>query len=397
MKFILTILFLVAFYGVSTFLTRPFIWLSIIIMLVFTLKNWNKQDKFENIIVAYSFFILCSCLYSHFFNGQPLVKSIESSRYNLGLLSFFVTKGLCLNIDFAKSQLRTLMLITIGCYIIQWIVYPTVLFAGSINDFDITDDQFRMRFFCSILFYSAFLYGINMYIIRKRIIYLLYCALGFLPIIIMGFRSMIAMILLSALLLFFKTTQKNVVSLFKYATIGFIAIYSALQVPIVQDKIDEMVTRQESGDTFDNDDYVRNISLAYYSAIFSEKPMMWILGGGNPLVGIDDKPKNDYQTFFTQAYDMHLYWNDLGIIGLSYIIGIIATLILVFLCIRTMLDCSDQNLQYIRFCILAVLVGTIITSMELFRNGNIAILGVFMCIVHYSKNNEGVLLKSNRL
>lgn len=379
---------MVAFYGVSTFLTRPFIWLSIIIMLVFTLKNWNKQDKFENIIVAYSFFILCSCLYSHFFNGQPLVKSIESSRYNLGLLSFFVTKGLCSNIDFAKSQLRTLMLITIGCYIIQWIVYPTVLFAGSINDFDITDNQFRMRFFCSILFYLAFLYGINMYIVRKRLLYLFYCVLGFLPIIIMGFRSLIAMILISALLLFLKTTQKNIASLFKYVTIGLIIVYSALQVPIVQDKIDEMMTRQESGGTFDNDEYVRNVGLAYYSMAFSEKPLMWVWGGGLPLVTPEDSPKNDYQNLFSQAYGMNLYWNDLGLIGLSYIIGLVATIILIYICIKTMIDCSDPNLQYIRFCILAVLMGTIITSMELYRNGNIVILGVLVYIVHFSKNSR---------
>lgn len=392
MKFIITILFLVAFYGISTFSTRPFVWLSIFIMLIFMFVNWNKKDKFENLIVSYSFFILCSCLYSYYMNGQPFVTSVEGSRYNLGLLSFFVAKGLCLSVDSAKKQLLTLMLITIGCYIVQWIAYPTVLFAGAINDFDITDNQFRMRFFCSILFYLAFLYGINKYIMRKRILYLLYSVLGFLPIIIMGFRSLIAMILLSALLLFFKTTKKNVANIAKYATIGLIAVYSALQVPIVQDKIEEMITRQESGGTFDNDDYVRNIGLAYYSMSFSEKPLMWVLGGGIPQVTPEGSPKNDYQKLFTQAYDMHLYWNDLGLIGLSYIIGIIATLILVYLCIKTMIDCRDSDLQYIRFCILAVLVGTIITSMELYRNGNLVILGALMYIVHFSKTKRELIV-----
>lgn len=392
MKFIITILFLVSFYGISTFSTRPFIWLSIFIMLKFMNANWNKQDKFENIIVSYSIFILCSCLYSHFMNGQPFITSIESSRYNLGVLSYFVAKGLCLSVDRARLQLRILMLITIGCYIVQWIVYPTVLFSGAINDFDINDYAFRMRFFCSILFYLAFLYGINKYITRKRILYLLYSVLGFLPIIIMGFRSLIAMILLCALLLFLKTTKKNMPNIIKYATIGLIAVYSALQVPIVQDKTDEMITRQESGGTFDNDDYVRNIGLAYYSISFSEKPLMWVLGGGTPQVGTESRPKNDYQKLFTQAYGMHLYWNDLGLIGLSYIIGIIATLILVYLCIKTMIDCSDSDLQYIRFCILAVLVGTIITSMELYRNGNLVILGVLMYIVHFSKSKRELLL-----
>lgn len=52
MKFIITILFLVAFYGISTFSARPFVWLSIFIMLIFMFVNWNKKDKFENLIVS---------------------------------------------------------------------------------------------------------------------------------------------------------------------------------------------------------------------------------------------------------------------------------------------------------------------------------------------------------
>lgn len=395
MRFILTILFLVSFYGISTFLTRPFIWLSILIMLVFTIKKWDKHDKYENIIVMYSLFVICSCFYSHFFYSQPLVSSIEHSRHNLGILAYFVAKGLCSSADVVKKRLKILMTITIVCYILQWIVYPTVLFAGSINDFDITDNQFRMRFYCSILFYLAFLYGINKYIIEKKIFFLLYTVIGFLPIIIMGFRSLIAMLLLSALLLIFKVSKKGASNIFKYLIIGSIAFYSALQIPIVQDKIDEMAIRQETGGTFDNKDYVRNVGLVYYSTTFSEKPLMWILGGGDPQVDVDGKPINDYQRLFAQAYDMFLYWNDLGLIGLSFIIGIIAVSLLVYLCIKTMYDCGDSNLQYIRFCVFAVLVGTIITSMELYRNGNLVMLGILMYIVHAQKQKE-IVWKNNK-
>ena len=71
-----------------------------------------------------------------------------------------------------------------------------------------------------------------------------------------------------------------------------------------------MAIRQETGGTFDNKDYVRNVGLVYYSTTFSEKPLMWILGGGDPQVDVDGKPINDYQRLFAQAYDMFLYWND---------------------------------------------------------------------------------------
>ena len=60
-----------------------------------------------------------------------------------------------------------------------------------------------------------------------------------------------------------------------------------------------------------------------------------------------------------------------------------------------MYDCGDSNLQYIRFCVFAVLVGTIITSMELYRNGNLVMLGILMYIVHAQKQKE-IVWKNNK-
>lgn len=399
MKFLVAILFVVSFFGISFFMTRPFVWGGIIVLLAFTVANWDKKNKFENLVVIYAAFVFMSCLYSYFFNSQPLVKSIESSFYYWGLLSYFIAKGFGTSLKVLKKDLCLLMIICIGCYILQWLVYPSVLFAGAINEFDVNESQFRMRFYCSMLFYLSFLYGINQYILQRKKIYLLYSIFSFIPIIVMGFRSLIGMLVLGTILLIISILGNSLKSYMKYIAFGTVAVIIAFQVPIVQEKIEEMSARQENGGTFDNDDYVRNLGLAYYTANFSEKPIMWLIGGGSPQINPDEKATTEYQRIFSNAYDFHLYWNDLGIIGLSYIIGILSTVLLIYLCIKTMICCKRRDLQYIRFCILVVLIGSIITSMEIYRNGNLVILGILMYIVCKTKsqtNDDNIYMRKTQ-
>lgn len=391
---LLYFLLIVFFFGMSLFLKRPFIWIGFFIMITSTLRSYDKNDKIEKLLIFYCSFVLLSCIYSWIFNEQPLIKAIESSYHYFGVLFYFVVKRINPSLDNAMKFLNTIMIITTICYVVQWIVYPTVIFDGAINEFDVNDYAFRMRFYCSFLFYLMFLYGINRYAKDHKLAYLAYSVAGLLPIIIMGFRSLIAMTILSMLLTFISVTKQKVSSYLKYIVIGSILIYGSLQVPIVQEKIDEMSKRQESEQTFNNEDYIRNLALAYYSAEFSSDMSMWIFGGGPPQVGTDDSPKNNYQRIFTNAYSLHMYWNDLGIIGLSYLIGIISVLLLVYLCIITMYKCKDKELQFIRFGIFCVLVSTIITSMELYRYGNLVVFGLLLYIVQ--KKNSNLKLKQIR-
>lgn len=375
-------LLIVFFLGISLFQTRPFIWLGLSIMIISAVRSFDKKDKFEIVIICYCSFVFLSCLYSLIFNRQPLITAIESSYHYFGVLFYFVVKRNNPSLDTLLKFLNIIMIITTICYVVQWMIYPTVIFNGAINDFDINDNSFRMRFYCSFLFYLMFLYGINRYAKEHKLIYLTYSVVSFLPILIMGFRSLIAMAIISMIMTFISVTKQNVSSYLKYIVIGSIIIYSSLQFPIVQDKIDEMIERQETEQNFSNENYIRNVALAYYSLEFSSDITMWIFGGGHPQVGPDETPKNNYQRIFANAYSAQMYWNDLGIIGLSYIIGIISVLLLIYLCIMAMYKCKDKELQFIRFGIFCVLVSTIITSMELYRYGNLAVLGLLFYIVH---------------
>ena len=141
-----------------------------------------------------------------------------------------------------------------------------------------------------------------------------------------------------------------------------------------------MQKRQETEQTFSNEDYIRWIELDFYMDYYN-KPGEWILGGGVPCG--TSKYSQEIQGFL----DMGLYWQDLGIVGLTFIIGIITVCILVYWSLRMMARCGHLDLGVERMTMFVALFGSIMTSMEYFRPGNFMILGLlFYC--EYIRNIE---------
>ena len=134
--------------------------------------------------------------------------------------------------------------------------------------------------------------------------------------------------------------------------------------------------RQENNQTFANDDYIRVIEFDYFWNQQFIKPYEKIIGGGNP-VDPDSRYGNSFQAVELQR---NLYWVDLGIVGLSMVIGIPAVLCLVYLYVRCIWRCKEKQIQYIRFTFFIVLIGSIITNMELYREGNLLMLSLFLYI-----------------
>ena len=368
--------------------------LPLILWLFYYLYAVRKNlDKWEKYIVAVSLFVILSCMISHRYNYQPFSLTLFFSYPYLGLLSYFFMKWASPNAENTFKVLKRIFYIVVGCYILQVLLYPLVLFGSALGDINTVSGSFRMRFVCSLIFFLFFLYGLNQYYLGKGLRNLHYCILGGLPIIIMGFRSLTVLTVLSAFLMLF-FTKKNLWHFIKYAVGIFVIALIAIRIPLVQYKMDEMMKRQESEQTFQNEDYVRLISLAYYDSYFSERPLVRIFGGGYPLVTYDGphNRSNKYQAYVSNGVDSGLMWNDLGLIGLSYIIGIPAVVLLLILCIRCIVQCKDPSLQYIRFALLISILGSIMTSQELYRDGNFLLIGV---LLYYLKvhNEEKILSK----
>lgn len=374
-------LVLLSFFGVSFFGLIQGYHHLVTIFLICVLLRYRKVDMpYKKIIYAYLLFLLMSCIYSAFYNGQPLFKTIGFCSNYLGLIFSFYLIGQKLSSKQILDSLIFISLLYVLGYIIQWAVYPFPIFGVADNDAS-SLETYRIRISGSLCAYVLFFYGINKYLEEKKIKYIVYTLLSFFPIIVMGFRTLTVLSVLFAFLMIWFVKRKLTKTLYYLLFFCVVAIVVS-QTDIVKDKIAEMQERQDTGQTLDNPDYIRWIAYDYFTTQFFDKPGEKIIGGGVPA---------GTTTYAKSLSDMaqynHLYWMDLGLVGLSWLIGIPAVLLLVFLYLRCAWRCKIPSLQFVRFTILLLVLGSLLTTMELYRSGNILLFSFLLCY-QYKYNKE---------
>lgn len=374
--------------------TRLIAYAMLAFMLVSAYQFYNRKDAVEKCIIYYTVGCFISYIFSVFVNNQPAEPLLLAYEQYFAVLSYFMIKRFQPSVRTIHKVLLYIGILASISYLIQWTVYPKIIFSSASSITDIREDEFRMRFVCTLSFMLLWFYGLNQYFTNNNIKSLIYSLLGIVPQIVMGFRSLLGLLVAGTILMVFFCSKK-LQNYFKYAIVIVVIGYGALQVPLVQDKIEEMTARQES-QTFANDDYVRVLGMAFYEDYFEENWIMRVVGGGIPMISYTGplSKSNPYEVDMYQADSMGLKWNDLGLLGLSYMIGTPTVLFLIILCIMCMWQCKAKELQWVRFAIAVSMLGTIVTSAELYRFGNLLLLGV---LLYYVKIYNYQKMKSNRL
>lgn len=255
-------------------------------------------------------------------------------------------------------------------------VFPTIIFSGADNEYW-SEETYRVRIPGSICCYGLLFYGINKAIINNRPRFFILSSLGGLPILIQGFRSLSTLAIVAVYLLFLYMIRKSLKNIMLFVVFLACTLY-LLKTDIVQYKIREMQDRNEQEEFFSNKDYIRWAELDYYwnkqcPSIFDK-----IFGGG-----IGDG-QSSYTKKMAAAYRKRLFWDDLGVVGLGLILGYPTVFVLISMYIICIWRCKKLELQYIRFTLCVVLLGSLFTTAELFRMGNILLLSLFIYIEHKS-------------
>lgn len=363
--------------------------LGVTLLAFFYFSTKENNGHYKLWIGLIELLVLGSVFYSFLVNEQSFKDVFLVSYFALGLASFFIFDYFKISYENSKKIIKNFSLLFCIAYTFQWIVYPTEIFSGVRDSFSVNESQFRMRMSCSACSYCLFFWGLNSYMNNKKFINLLYALLGVLPFVIMGFRSLVFLSILFAIYIVAWHLWKAKSHFFVNFFFLLLFVLVIIQVPIVQDKYEEMISRQESEQTFDNEDYVRYVSLAYYTDVTTKTEMA--IGGGFPLVPKSLSSRNHYVSKFCKGYQMQLYWNDLGLIGFGFIFGFPSVVLITFLVFRTVLRSKEQELLFIRATLLTIYLGTIFTSQELYRAGNFLFIGLLMYteyIYHKEKNEN---------
>lgn len=366
-------------FGLTILSTRAIEYIFSVILLLYGIKNIKNKKEYGKLIIFFSLFVFISCIYSYLNKEQNLFRTIINSYTYWGLLFYFILYHNKPDINESKKILFNLALVFCFLYILQWLIYPITFLSGAIEENKVNVDKFRMRLPGSLLCYILYFWGINKYLLSKHKKDLFLSLIGFLPILIMGFRSLIACTFICSLLMVFSVTPK-ITKTIKYIFIGgFLCLFGYMFVPVVNEKVNEMITRQET-DNFENDDYIRFISLDYFISNTSSQDK--IFGSGAP----DSQSK--YGKEIISLQEEGLFMADLGLIGLSLIIGGISVSLFIFIIVKCIIKTKNKEIQFIRYTLLSTLIASIFTSMEIFRAGNFIIIALLLYIVSLKNQNN---------
>lgn len=386
----LLLIILSTFFDLIILPKRTFKLIGLIILLYFYITSKQDDNKYKFWIGLIWLAVIGSVIYSFLVNHQDFFDVAFASYFAMGLGSFCVFHGLGLNYKSSLKLLKSFSIFFCSCYVIQILVYPITIFAGSLDEFSISDSHFRMRMACSACSYCLFFLGINEYMNTHKIREFLYSLLGFVPLMTMGFRSLVSLTILFWGYLIWEYNKNRPSNLLKYIVAFSVISITALQMPLVQNKIDEMLQRQNSDQTFDNKDYVRYASLAYYMNVF-DTPSERIFGGGYPMTTSENPNWScDYLREVNIGYQMKLFWNDLGMIGFAFIFGFPSAFLVSFLILRAVIKSKEKKLLFIRSTLLTIYLGSIMTSQEVYRSGNFIIIGLLFYVEYryHLENNE---------
>lgn len=347
-------------------------------IIAFANNTFAKPNPYRNILILILICIFLSFIPAHLYRGQSFFDTFRASASYFYIITFFAILKLKPSIADVEKAMVYLSIIASLIYIVQFILFP--LGIAILPEGTLYRERFRMA--GSGIWSLAFFYGINRYILTQKVKYILLSLINVVPIILLAFRTQLAGVALFSIILLFKTTGGKLQQVFKYMLVGGVAAVVALQIPAVSDRVDYMIEKQELGnESFANKDYIRWVSFDYYVTEFPESSLDRALGAGIPL------DKNPYFKKMEDLYDIGIFWQDWGIVGLAWLLGPFTVMFMLWLSIKCCRMIPNNRFLYIGIWLTFLITVSIGTTTEYFNTGNFVIHSIAWYII-YRANYE---------
>lgn len=332
------------------------------VMLPFVFLEIGKKALFKKELLFLLLGLVINMLACQYFRDQSIFSTFRASANFIYIFFYFVLRYI--NPTLKETEKAILILVVLFCvaYIVQYIVYPTVIFRGAAIDYS---DDIRIRLAGGALSSLGFFMGLNKYLEDKDRKYLLLVFLSIIPIFLMGFRTMLGALVIFSFILFIKTYGFSW-RLFLYGVLGIGAVIVLLQIPIFADKLNSMMERQQT-DNFSNSDYVRVVNFQYYTQKHFNSVLEYLLGSGMPF-----ENTSAYARSMLRLQERGIYYVDFGLLGLSWILGIIPVLIMLVYSIKAFLIKVKSQYYFLGIWFI-YLAGISFTTVEFYREGNFVI------------------------
>lgn len=357
------------------------IFISNIILFVtivpFTLIEIIKPQKFTNVLIVVFAGVFLSMVSSLAYRGQSFFESFKACSYIFFILFYFFLTNNNYSLKTVEKSVFILGLIACILYIVQSYLSKKGIViietAESSLDGQIGIERFRM-IGGGLISLNYFL-CLNKILTKKGTLITYVCAtFCLMAIVLMGFRTMMAGILLFSFILSFQIL--GIKKIWKFVILLTILFIVLINIPSIKNMLTYTIERQQEGtETFSNPDYIRWKSLDYYLNNHFHNGMEMFFGSGLPFLN-----KGAYGQYHERLRDVGIYYQDCGLLGLSWMIGIIPVF---FMCCYSIIAYRmkiEPQYKYIGIWYLYLLAISTVT-MEFYREGNFVVQALALYLV----------------
>ena len=356
-------------------------------ILLFSLyMGWKQPTDYRNIFILIFIGILGSMVSCMINRGQSIIDSIRAMPNYFGLLFYFFLKWRKIKLSTVQSALVWLVIVFDILYIAQYYLIDYGINFLNIDEWMLSDltEGNRLRVMSSGLYSLGMFYGIVHWYITHKNKYLALFIVGVFVMLLTGYRQFLLSSLIALLFMIYKLDKR-----IKPKHIGYVAAivvvgYVLYQIPAVQGKIAGMIERNDTGASLDNKDYIRVIQWEFFTHDYFKNGWEHFFGSGIPFSG----ENSGFGKYFQSLTDQGLQYVDWGIIGVSWMLGILTFVGYVWMALAAIL--KRVPTVYLYVCLWYIfLLSSSITNWEFFRNGNSLVHAMALYIIELaSKENE---------
>lgn len=300
----------------------------------------------------------------------------------MGLLTIFAVPAFNMNSKEIEKVLFLLGLLCICIYLFQYFFQiPLTVEKSELLEKGLS---VRVRINGQCLFSLLYFKSLRDALYKLTWSNLSVLLLSVLCILILGFRSQIAMLLFLTGIFIWRKSRISFRALI-FCSILFFVTLLASQTQIVQFKIQQMQERNESAN-FQNEDYIRIASYEYYTQELPRNITDRILGCGLP------NNNSVYGRQIARVKDMGIVWADWGLIGLSWMLGVPAVLCIAWYCLMAFFTPINKKYSYLCYFFLYMLLASVLTR-EIYRQGAFPIQGVVLYLIAINKKLDTMSIR----
>ncbi len=372
---VLLIFWLLNFLGLTSFSNTVLLIVLVPGLIKGLMKSKMKEDKMIKPFILTTIGLIMCSISSNIYEGQSFAQCFNGLSTILPLfMVYFSMKAYNIDTNILLKALHIAAICFCIFYLINYIALNKgiALVSASENAIEAAAGvDARIRLPGSLLVSYLYFENLNKYLITKKRKFIIGVILSIFVIVIMGFRTMLAGCIIGAMLLLFFIKGFSF-AFIRYIFIGIFTAGLLYTVPIIQQKIDSNIERQEEGsETFANKDYARWISYNYYMEKHFHNDMEKFMGSG-PL-GFGSK----YTSRIMDLQARGIYSVDWGLIGDAWILGI--TTVIGWIWFSLLMICRKWDIQHKYLSVLYIYLLLIsFTTVEFSRIGNFAIHGFIL-------------------